>query len=246
MAGTQRDYYEVLGVARDADSKAIKDASTYRHQGLIDMGRSPDRRLYLAMHSNIEYPGEEAVDCHNPGSLVNSQRRSGMAKEEKQEKKEGKQELQQARPARALNPFEEMERMFDNYFSRGWLSPLRREWPSWSELAAPFEGKMPRVDVVDRDDEVVVKAEVPGVDKKDLDITVTDNSVTIKGSTSHEEKEEKGDYYRCEMSRGSFSRMVALPADVDSAKAKSKFKDGVLELTLPKLKKTKRHSIKID
>jgi HSP20 family protein len=164
----------------------------------------------------------------------------------KDEKKESKQELQQARPATALSPFEEMERMFDNYFSRGWLSPLRREWPSWAELAPPFEGKMPRVDVVDRDDEVVVKAEVPGVDKKDLDISVTDNSVTIKGSTSHEEKEEKGDYYRCEMSRGSFSRMVSLPAEVDSAKARSKFKDGVLELTLPKLKRTKRHSIKID
>jgi HSP20 family protein len=186
----------------------------------------------------------------NPGHLplqiqINNwkNRRNNMDKEEK---KETGQELQQARPARGLSPFEEMERMFDNYFSRGWLSPLRREWPSWAELAAPFEGKIPRVDVVDRDGEVVVKAELPGVDKKDLDITVTDNTVTIKGSTSHEEKEEKGDYYRCEISRGSFSRMVALPADVDSAKAKSKFKDGVLELTLPKLKKSKRHSIKID
>jgi HSP20 family protein len=175
-------------------------------------------------------------------------RRNNMAKEEKKAgKKETAQELQQASPAlRAISPFEEMERLFDNYFSRGWLSPLRREWPSWGEFAAPFEGKLPRIDVVDRDGEVVVKAEVPGVDKKDLDVTVTDNSVTIKGSTSHEEKEEKGDYYRCEMSRGSFSRMVALPAEVDSAKAKSKFKDGVLELTLPKLKKTTRHSIKID
>lgn len=170
-----------------------------------------------------------------------------MAKaEKKEEKKETGQELQQARPASALSPFEEMERLFDNYFSRGWLSPWRRDWLSWPELATPFEGKMPKVDIVDRDGELVVKAEVPGVDKKDLEVTVTDNSVMIKGSTSHEEKEEKGDYYRCEMSRGSFSRMVALPADVDADKAKSKFKDGVLELTLPKLKKTKRHSIKID
>jgi HSP20 family protein len=169
--------------------------------------------------------------------------RNIMAKEEK---KETRQELQQARPAAALSPFEEMERLFDNYFSRGWLGPLRREWPSWSGLAAPFAGKMPRVDVVDRDNEVVIKAEVPGVDKKDLDVSVTENSVTIKGSTSHEEKEEKGDYYRSEISRGSFSRMVALPADVDAANARSKFKDGILELTLPKVKKTKRHSIKID
>jgi HSP20 family protein len=169
-----------------------------------------------------------------------------MAKEEKEEKKESKQELQRARPSRALNPFEEMERMFENYFSRGWPSPFRWERPSWADLSTPFEGKMPRVDVVDRDDEILIKAEVPGVDKKDLDISVTDDSVTIKGTTSHEEKEEKGDYYRSEISRGSFSRVVALPADVDAEHATTKFKDGVLELTMPKQKKAKRRTIKID
>jgi len=160
----------------------------------------------------------------------------------KEEKKESKQEIQPARPARAPSPFEEMERLFDDYFARGWLAPFRRSWPSWSE----FEGKLPRVDVVDREGEILVKAELPGVDKKDLEISVTDNSVTIKGSTSHEEKEEKGDYYRCEISRGSFSRVVGLPADVDAARATSSFKDGMLELTLPKQKKSKRHTIKID
>ena len=110
----------------------------------------------------------------------------------------------------------------------------------------PFEGKMPRVDVIDRDDEIIVKAEVPGVDKKNLDISVTDNTVSIKGSTSHEEKEEKDDYYHCEISRGSFSRVVTLPAEVEADKASSKFKDGVLELTLPKAKKTKRHTVKVE
>ena len=110
----------------------------------------------------------------------------------------------------------------------------------------PFEGSMPRVDVLDREDEIIVKAEVPGVDKKDLDVSVTENSVSIKGSTSHEEKEEKDDYYRCEISSGSFSRTVRLPADVDAAKARSKFKDGILELALPKVKKAKRHTVKVD
>jgi len=104
---------------------------------------------------------------------------------------------------------------------------------------------MPRVDIVDRDDELVVKAESPGVDKKDLDISVTDNAVTIKGSTSHEEKEEKGDYYRCEISSGAYSRTLVLPSEVEADKAKANFKDGVLELTLPKLKKAKRHTIKV-
>jgi HSP20 family protein len=87
---------------------------------------------------------------------------------------------------------------------------------------------------------------VPGVEKKDLDISVGEDSVTIKGSTSKEEKEEKGDYYRREISRGSFIRTVALPATVDGTKAKASFKDGMLELTLPKTEKAKRHSVKLD
>jgi HSP20 family protein len=163
----------------------------------------------------------------------------------KEEKKESTQEIQKVQPARALSPFEEMERLFEGYFPRGWLRPLRREWPSWGELA-PFEGKMPRVDVIERDDEVIVKAELPGVDKKNLDVSVTETAVTIKGSSSHEEKEEKGDYYRSEISRGSYSRTLSLPSDVEADKAKAKFKDGVLELTLPKMKKAKRHAIKVE
>jgi HSP20 family protein len=105
---------------------------------------------------------------------------------------------------------------------------------------------MPKVDVVERDNEIVVRAEVPGVDKKDLDVSVSDNAVTIKGSTRHEEKEEKGDYYHHEISTGTFSRMVSLPANVDGSKAKADFKDGVLELTIPKVGQSKRHSIKLD
>ena len=163
----------------------------------------------------------------------------------KEEKKESKQELQKAEPKRALSPFEEMDRLFEDYFSRGWMRPFRWEWPSLGEMAKPFEGKMPKVDVIDRDDEVVVKAELPGVEKKDLDVSVTETSVTIKGTTSHEEKEEKGDYYRCEISRGAYARTVALPSYVDADKAKASFKDGVLELKLPKVKKSKRRSIEI-
>ena len=145
-------------------------------------------------------------------------------------------------PARMPSPFEEIDRLFEGFFPRGWMRPMRWEWPSWAEL----ERRFPKVDVIDRDAEIVVKAEVPGVDKKDIEVTTTDNTVTIKGKTSHEEKEERGDYYRCEISRGSFSRTVALPGEVDGANAKASFKDGVLELTLPKLAKSKRVNIKID
>ncbi len=166
------------------------------------------------------------------------------------EKTKGK-EIQKAAPVRALGPFEDMERMMDRMFEgslfpRGWMSPFRWERPLWRETAAAFEGRMPSVDVVDREDEIVVRAELPGVEKKDLEVSMSDGTVTIKASTKHEEKEEKGDYYRCEISQGSFARTVTLPAEVDGSKAKAKFKDGLLELTLPKIEKSKRHSISVD
>jgi HSP20 family protein len=148
-------------------------------------------------------------------------------------------------PMRAPSPFEELDRMFESWMPRGWMRPFRWEWPSWAEAAMP-SARLPRVDVIDRDNEIVVRAELPGVEKKDLDVSVTENTVTIKASTSKEEKEEKGDFYRCEITRGSFMRTVALPGDVDSAKAKASFKDGMLELAIPKVAKSKRRSIKVE
>ena len=165
-----------------------------------------------------------------------------MAKETKE--KEGK--LQRVEPGRTPAPFEEMERFFENFLGRGWMRPFGWDRPSWSELIPGFEGRMPKVDVIDRDEEIVVRAEVPGVTKDDLDVTVTDNVVTIRGETRHEEKEEKGDYYRSEISRGSFSRSVTLPSNVSSDQAKATFSDGVLELSLPKIEKSRRHTVKID
>ncbi len=166
-----------------------------------------------------------------------------MAKEDKDK---SKQEIQQATPARNLSPFEEMDRLFDHYFSRRWLHPLDFEFPAFKGKMAPFEGKTPNVDIIDRDNEIVVKAELPGVEKKDLDISVTRNSVTIKGSTHHEKKEENEKFYHSEISRGEYSRTLNLPSDVDETKASANFKDGVLELTLPKMEKTKRHSVKVE
>lgn len=169
-----------------------------------------------------------------------------MANESKVEVTSGKgQEIQKVTPARARSPYEEMDRLFDNFFQHGWMRPWRFEWSSFPELTT-LEGKIPKVDVVDRDNEIVVRAEVPGVEKNDLDVSVSDNALTIKGFTRREEKEETGNYYRHEISAGSFSRAVALPADVDGSKAKASFKDGMLELTLPKVEKPKRHSIKLD
>ncbi len=160
--------------------------------------------------------------------------------------KETAQEIQKATPSQAMSPFEDMDRMFDRLCHPGWLWPMRRGLPSWDELKTPFEGKLARVDVIDRETEIVVKAEVPGVRKEDIDVSVTDNTITIKGSTRREEKEEKGEYYRYEISRGAFPRTLALPDNVDSGKAKASFKDGVLEWVMPKPQKTQRRRIAID
>jgi HSP20 family protein len=151
-----------------------------------------------------------------------------------------KGELQRA-PTRLMGPLEEMDRMFDEFFGRGWLRPLR-----WERPFAPEIGLVaPKVDVVDRDEEVFVRAQLPGVSKEGIEVSISGNMLTLKGESKREEKEEKGDYYRCEISRGAFARTLTLPAEVDEAKAKAELKDGVLELTLPKVEKSKRRMIKI-
>ncbi len=160
---------------------------------------------------------------------------------EKKEVTVRKGEIQKAPPRVVGSPFESMERMFDDFLGRGWLRPFRRDWPAFPEI----DLTMPKVDVIDRDDDVVVRAEVPAVKKEDIEVSISGNTVTIKGESKHEEKEEKGDYYRAEISRGAFSRMVTLPAEVDESKAKAALKDGVLELTLPKVQKAKRRTIKV-
>lgn len=142
---------------------------------------------------------------------------------------------------RLFRPLEDMERMFEGFFPRSWLRPQREEWPLMS-----LEMRVPRVDVIDRDDEILVRAEIPGVEKKDLEISLTEDMLTIKGGARHESKEEKGDYYRSEISSGIFARTITLPSSVNADKAKSEFKDGVLKLALPKVENAKRRTIKID
>jgi len=176
-------------------------------------------------------------------------RRQQMSDSSKQDKKNqgAIKEAKETEPTRALSPFEEMDRMVENFFSRGWMPPLH--WPHslLGEWEAPLERKvLPRVDVINRDHELVLHAQVPGVKKEDLDVSVTENTVTIKGTTSHEKKEEKGDYYRRECSHGSFSRTIALPDNADTANVKAAFNNGMLELIIPKTEKTERRNITID
>ena len=138
-------------------------------------------------------------------------------------------------------PIGDIDRMFDDFFGRRWLRPF-----GWERPLAELPALGPSVDIIDRHDEVVVRAEVPGYKKEDIEISVSDSRLTIRGETKTEEKEEKGDYYRCEISRGAFTRTLDLPATVDEGKAKAAMKDGVLELTLPKVEKAKRRTIAIE
>lgn len=120
---------------------------------------------------------------------------------------------------------------------------LMRPWRTEHALLA---GTVPHVDVIDQDDSILVRAALPGVSKNDMEVSTTDHTVTIRGSTCKESKEEKGEYYRREIRTGAFLRTVTLPATVDESRIKAKFKDGLLEVVLPKLESTKRHNIKIE
>jgi HSP20 family protein len=148
------------------------------------------------------------------------------------------------RVTRDLTPFEETDRLFDTLFEGGFMRPFDWRWPEFSGLRR-FETNIPRVDVIDREDEILVRAELPGVHKDELDINLSNEYLTIKGET-REVKEEKGDYFRSEIRHGSFMRTVRLPEAVEGDKAKAHFEDGVLEITIPKSEKAKRRTIKID
>ncbi|QKT05106.1 Hsp20/alpha crystallin family protein [Ectothiorhodospiraceae bacterium 2226] len=131
-----------------------------------------------------------------------------------------------------------MERMMDRLMG-SWGLPMRWDLPSLARTDMRLDRQFPRVDVVDREDELLVRAEL-------LEVSVEEGSVTIKGSSEREEKEERGDYYRCEIAQGAFSRTLSLPSPVDSEKAKATFRNGILELTLPKLEMAKRRSVKVE
>lgn len=145
-----------------------------------------------------------------------------------------------------IHPIAEMERAIDRLFGRGFPSLWQRNNFAMFDDMHDLEGlRLPSLDVIDREADVLVRAEIPGIDKKDIDISITDNLLTIKGHSKHEKKDKKGDYHRHEISSAAFSRTFTLPGEVDSTKTVANLKDGVLEITLPKLEASKRHSIAV-
>lgn len=123
----------------------------------------------------------------------------------------------------------EMDRLFDRFFSNPWAALMQGPWTSWS-------GWMPALDVSDGDKEVTVRAEVPGVDPKDIELSVTGNTLTISGQKK-ECREEKGKgFMRSECRYGSFHRTVELPPGTDPDKITAEYSRGVLTVRVGKTK----------
>src|SRR3982074_2035945 len=139
-----------------------------------------------------------------------------------------KEERSLARGRGDGDPFAQLQRrmnsVFEDFFGRS-SSDL------WGDAAEEF---LPRVDVSETGKEVRITAELPGLDEKDVEVTVTDNLLTIKGEKKVEKEAEEGDYYHSERSYGYFDRTIALPQGIDADDAKAKFKKGALTVTTPK------------
>ncbi len=159
----------------------------------------------------------------------------------------------EAVPRRETTLFDEMDRAFDDLmhgglqrgWRHGWMHPFRGTLPEWAHLEQAFEFA-PRVDVIEREEEFLVRAEVPGVEKQDLELELVGQVLTLKGERKHEKTEEKGTYYRSEIARGSFMRSLQMPQNVDLEHTRAEFKDGVLEIHLPKSEKTERRQIEVE
>jgi HSP20 family protein len=134
-----------------------------------------------------------------------------------------------------MRPFDEMRRMMEDF----WMSPFE-EMGRWGEAFTP------RVDVSEEDNQIVVSAELPGMDQKDIDVTVTRDSIRIAGEKKHEEEKEERGYYRRETSYGSFERVIDLPSEVDEDKAEAEFSKGVLKIRLPKSEQAQARRKKIE
>lgn len=117
----------------------------------------------------------------------------------------------------------EMERFFDRFGEPAW-EPFETMTGDWA----------PRLDVSEEKDAMVVKAEVPGVDPKDIEITLTGDLLTLKGEKEKETEEKEARYHHVERTYGAFLRSVRLPMAVDGSKVTATFKNGVLVVTLPK------------
>jgi HSP20 family protein len=152
----------------------------------------------------------------------------------------------QRRPIRELA---RMEREMGDMFGR-----LFQDWP-WAGLMERGGTSVPPVDMIDRPEEVVVRADLPGLEQKDVEVTIQEGMLTIRGERKEEREEKKEDereekkegenYYYSERAFGAFVRSMPLPPGVDPEKVKATFKNGILEIHLQKSKELKGKKVEI-
>ena len=109
-----------------------------------------------------------------------------------------------------------------------------------------MEAWTPAIDVLHRDNELVVRADLPGLSKDDIKVDVTEDAITIQGERRREHKEEREGIYRAERTYGAFSRVIPLPEGTMTDQAKATFKDGVLEVTMPAPPEQVRHGRRVE
>ncbi|MEW5979300.1 MAG: Hsp20/alpha crystallin family protein [Acidobacteriota bacterium] len=138
-------------------------------------------------------------------------------------------------------PFYSLQRainqVFDNFFEGFDLSPF--------SLEGCLGSFTPQIDVTETDKEFQITAELPGLDEKDMEISLANNLLTLKGEKREEKEDKRKDYYRMERSYGMFERSIPVPAGVDLDKVEASFRKGVLTVTLPKAAEYQRERKKI-
>jgi HSP20 family protein len=132
----------------------------------------------------------------------------------------------------------QMNSLFDDFFSGFDMAPR-------SFRGVGFAAFVPSVDVKESDKEFTIRAELPGVEEKDIEVTVTNDTITIKGEKKEEKEDKSKNYYYMERSYGSFNRVIPLTSETDANKAEASFKNGVLNITVPKSQTTKAKGTKV-
>jgi HSP20 family protein len=151
--------------------------------------------------------------------------------------------------SRAVRPFtNSWEEFFGTRFPRRWMEgffePYEWKHPFRGEFGETFE-VWPKIDILDKEDAIVVRAEMPGVKKEDLEVTISGDRLTLEAKREFEEEEKKEDYFRSEMSYGRLYRVIPLPVEVKGDEATASLKDGVVEVFLPKVEAVTPHTVKV-
>jgi len=143
-------------------------------------------------------------------------------------------ELSPWKPARELSSLRrEMDRLFEDFLGeKGTFFPEAGSW-------------VPAVDVSETDDNILVKAELPGMDSKDIDVSVQGDILVIKGDKKEEKETKEENYHRIERRRGTFARSIKIPVPVDAENISAKYDKGVLTVTLPKQEESKAKQIEV-